>query len=281
MVLFESIFASLEAEETFHHQLVMGVFYICPVIFFVLHYVIAAPWGKTFQTLLGPTIPAPIGWCLFEIPNLLWAGLCCYDAFSRDKLTTANCSLLALFVGHYINRALIYPLQLNAHSKPLPIEVVLIAHFFTQINGYIQSRAILQFQTYPDNYLQHPQFWTGVVLFLLGVAINWQSDHILRNLRKPPPTPTTSTATTATQQTKSHYVIPHGGFFRYVSAPHYMGEILEWTGFAIATQSLAAWSFVLFTLINLVPRGVAHHQWYLQNFKDYPLERKAVIPFVW
>jgi hypothetical protein len=60
------------------------------------------------------------------------------------------------------------------------------------------------------------------------------------------------------------------------------GEILEWTGFAIASQSLAAWSFVAFTCANLIPRGVAHHQWYLEHFQDkYPRNRKAIIPFLW
>jgi 3-oxo-5-alpha-steroid 4-dehydrogenase 1 len=46
-----------------------------------------------------------------------------------------------------------------------------------------------------------------------------QSDAILRNLRKPGET---------------DYKIPKGGAFKFVSGANFLGEILEWTGFAIA-----------------------------------------------
>ena len=77
------------------------------------------------------------------------------------------------------------------------------------------------------------------------------------------------------------YQIPRGGWFERVSAPHYLGEILEWIGFALATRTKGAWMFVLFTSANLIPRGVSHHLWYQEHFKDYPKDRKAVIPWVW
>ena len=60
------------------------------------------------------------------------------------------------------------------------------------------------------------------------------------------------------------------------------GEMLEWLGFAVASQfSLPSVAFVVYTASNLIPRAVAHHQWYLRKFDDYPKERKwAVVPFV-
>ncbi len=36
-----------------------------------------------------------------------------------------------------------------------------------------------------DGGILHPRFVLGFVLFLAGMAINWQADSILRNLRKP------------------------------------------------------------------------------------------------
>ena len=51
---------------------------------------------------------------------------------------------------------------------------------------------------------------------------------ILRNLRAPGET---------------GYKIPVGGLFRWVSSPNYFGELLEWTGWAIATWSIPGVAF--------------------------------------
>ena len=75
--------------------------------------------------------------------------------------------------------------------------------------------------------------------------------------------------------------VPHGGLYRWVSAPNYLGEILEWVGFAIAAQTLAGWAFVAFTIANLAPRARSNHQWYLAKFPDYPGGRRALTPLVW
>jgi 3-oxo-5-alpha-steroid 4-dehydrogenase 1 len=65
-----------------------------------------------------------------------------------------------------------------------------------------------------------------------------------------------------------------------VSSPNYLGEIIEWTGWAIATWSLAGFSFALYTFANLAPRAFANHRWYRETFDDYPPDRKALIPGV-
>ena len=36
----------------------------------------------------------------------------------------------------------------------------------------------------------------------------------------------------------------------------------------------------LWTGFNLIPRALNHHEWYKENFKNYPKNRKAVIPFI-
>jgi hypothetical protein len=77
------------------------------------------------------------------------------------------------------------------------------------------------------------------------------------------------------------YKVPHGGLFRFVSAANFTAEILEWTGYAIATWSLPGLAFACFTFCNLAPRGVAHHRWYKRNMTGYPADRKAIIPFLW
>jgi steroid 5-alpha reductase family enzyme len=58
------------------------------------------------------------------------------------------------------------------------------------------------------------------------------------------------------------YYLPRGGLFELVACPHYLGEWIEWLGFALATRSTAAAAFALWTLCNLLPRAVAQRDWY-------------------
>ena len=74
--------------------------------------------------------------------------------------------------------------------------------------------------------------------------------------------------------------ISGGGMFRLVSMPNYLGELVEWIGWAIATWSLAGLGFALFTAANLVPRAWSSHRWYREHYDDYPGERRAIIPFL-
>ena len=76
------------------------------------------------------------------------------------------------------------------------------------------------------------------------------------------------------------YKIPDGGLYRWVSCPNYLGEILAWTGWAIAAWSLAFLAFAVFTVANLLPRALANHRWYRQTFPDYPASRRALLPFL-
>ena len=95
---------------------------------------------------------------------------------------------------------------------------------------------------------------------------NRQADHTLRSLRRPG---------------KSGYRIPHGGLYRWVSCPNYLGEIVEWTGWAVMTWSLAGLSFAVWAAANLAPRAWAHHAWYRKYFAEYPPERRALLPGLW
>ena len=102
------------------------------------------------------------------------------------------------------------------------------------------------------------------MLFFGGMALNKASDRQLAHLRV---------------QGKG-YQIPFGLGYRWVSCPNYLGEIIQWTGWAVATWSLAGWIFAIWTMANLVPRAIAHHRWYRETFADYPPTRRALIPYL-
>ena len=142
------------------------------------------------------------------------------------------------------------------------------AFFFTTVNGYVNGRYLTHIHEYPESHLNTIEFQTGSIMFWVGLIINWHSDSILRSLRKPGDT---------------GYKIPKGGMFEYVSGANYLGEIIEWLGFAIATGgAVPAVCFAASTICNIGPRAVQHHNWYLTKFEDYKkLGRKRIIPFVY
>ncbi|KAA3621560.1 MAG: DUF1295 domain-containing protein, partial [Bacteroidetes bacterium] len=118
-------------------------------------------------------------------------------------------------------------------------------------------------EPYPVSWFWDVRFIVGILVFVAGAYINFSSDNILLALRKPG---------------EKDYKIPYGGLFKYVSCPNLFGEILEWFGFAIMCWNLPALAFAVWTATNLIPRALSHHRWYLANFDNYPVSRKAVIP---
>jgi steroid 5-alpha reductase family enzyme len=105
-----------------------------------------------------------------------------------------------------------------------------------------------------------------MLLWAVGASINVQSDYHLIDLRR---------------MHGQGYHKPSTGLFRLVSAPNLLGEIVEWLGYAIACHQLAAYSFAFFTLCNLAPRALQHHEDYSKRFgSEFIKSRKALIPFV-
>ena len=116
---------------------------------------------------------------------------------------------------------------------------------------------------YTAAWITDPRLILGVALFFVGYYVNRRSDAMLAALRKPG---------------ESGYKIPRGWLYEWVSCPNYLGEIMVWCGWALATWSSAGAVFLLWTLANLLPRALSNHQWYRQTFDNYPAHRKAVFP---
>lgn len=240
--------------------------------FLVLHFGIAAPYGKhstsssSASRFFGPLINAKLAWTVFESPNLLWV---VWYLIHRENFGVANVMLLSMFTAHYINRSIVYPLRMSGSSRPVPLAVAVSGFSYCVINGYLQGQTLCRGIAYPDDYIRSSRFIFGALLFLAGFTINLHSDMILRQL-----------CDQRRRDKTADYSIPEGGAFELVSCANYMGEIVEWLGYAIACNNYAALSFLAFTCSNLIPRGLSHHEWYLQKFEDYPKRRRAVIPFL-
>ena len=250
-------------EQTFHAALVWAVFAMA-VLTFVSLMRLTAPYGRHYSGRgWGPEIPNRAGWVVMELPaTALFAVIYFLGGVASEPVPLA---LLGIWQCHYVNRTFVYSLRTRTAGKSMPITVVGSGFAFNVVNAYVNARFISEFGEYGAAWLGDPRFLGGLALFTVGLALNVHSDNILLRLRKPG---------------RTDYSIPRGGAFRYVSCPNYLGELLEWCGWAVATWSLGGLAFFTYTAANLVPRALSHHRWYRQRFTDYPAARKAVIPGV-
>lgn len=240
----------------------VGWYALAAVTFFALLFV-TAPYGRHRREARGPTVPSWLGWVTMESPSVI-AFIACYAAAPGARLGAVAWVLFAMWQLHYVHRAWIFPFRMRGAGRPMPILVMGSAMFFTSVNGYLNARWITWLgPEYEAAWLRDPRFLVGAALFVVGFAINQHSDWVLFRLRKPGET---------------GYKIPHGGFYRFVSCPNYLGEIIEWCGWALCTWSPPGLAFALWTLANLAPRARAHHAWYRRTFGDYPPERRALLP---
>lgn len=221
-----------------------------------------APYGRHASTAWGPSIDNRLGWCLMELVSLVvFVGLVLSGPTAK---TTPMWIFFGLWAAHYVNRSLIFPWRTRTSGKLIPVAIVGSAILFNSVNAGINGYYFgWSGATYPDTWLSDPRFIIGLAIFIIGAGINIWADNTLIALRSGGAT---------------GYTIPRGGLFNFVSCPNHMGEIIQWSGFALMAWNLPALSFAVWTACNLIPRAISHHKWYRKTFAEYPLERRAVIP---
>lgn len=224
---------------------------------------IVAPFGRHTRKDFGPMINNIFGWVVMESVSLIVFSYFFLNGSGAKSLL--NWFFAALWVAHYLNRAFIYPFRQKNKKGKMPLAIMISAIFFNLMNGFLNGYYLGNFETYAISWIYTPQFIIGILLFTSGVYINYKSDAMLLALRKPGET---------------GYKIPRGFLFNKISCPNHFGEIIEWIGFALMTWNIASFSFALWTFANLAPRSVAHHKWYKEKFEEYPIERKALIPYL-
>lgn len=242
--------------------LIVGFAVLSPMVLIFLFFV-SAPYGRHIRDNWGPEINNKWGWCLMEVPTILLF-LFFYLIGDTTYLIVPSFFLL-IWMIHYIHRTLIFPFLIRGKNN-MPIIIMIFGMVFNIINTYLQARWINTFSNnYSLNWLLTLNFQLGIIIFVIGFVINIHSDYKIRNLRDPG---------------EDEYKIPRGGLFQWVSSPNYLGEIIEWSGWAIMTCSLPGLIFAIWTFANLAPRAYANHLWYLEKFSEYPDKRKALIPYI-
>ena len=253
--------------ETFYNYLTLGMAALAAVVFVILYFVTAG-YGQFRTQQWGWSIDNKLAWVLMEAPAFLTMLGIWY--WSGCPTAAPQVVLMGLFLLHYFQRSFVFPLLMTGKSR-MPVTIMLSGVTFNVINGIMQGGALYWFprEAYEAgwSYLADGTTIFGLAVFFIGMAINLHSDHVIRHLRKPGDT--------------RHY-LPQKGMYRYVTSANYLGEIIEWTGFAIVAGSTAAWVFVWWTAANLVPRAHAIYNRYREEFGRKALVgRKRIVPFVY
>lgn len=231
------------------------------------------PYGRFGTGRVGLKMSPRLGWFLMEFP----ASVCFlyFYCTGEHPLRTVSLVFLAVWCIHYANRGYIFPALIRVapgYRQTFNLAVVASGWLVTSLHGYLNGSFIAGYGAHlTDAWLTDPRFIIGIIVYYAGYLFNLHSDHILRNLRPQNP---------AAAQGAPRYTIPRGGGFTWVSNPHYLAELIAWSGFAIATWSLAGVFILTISAANLLPRALANHRWYRETFPDYPADRKAILPYI-
>lgn len=231
---------------------------------FLSLFFIVAPYGRHTREGWGPSMSQRLGWVVMESPAFF--GFLALYLTGPHAAEPAPIALAALWLLHYGQRTFVFPARIRATDKRTPVAIVATAFGYNILNAIVCAPAASAFEAKDAAWLSDPRFIVGAALFLLGFVGNFICDEQLRRLRKPG---------------EGTYKIPRGGLYELVSSPNYLCEIVEWTGWAIASWSLGGLAFAIYTFANLAPRARSNHAWYRATFPDYPSRRRALVPFVW
>ncbi len=254
-------------------NIVLILEYVFAFFCFVTLYFIPAGYGKMVNKKWGFAINNKIGWLIMECPTIIvmfsFIIRGYYLPLTKEEYTSRILVLLP-FICHYIYRSFIFPFLLRGKSL-MPITIVLMGLVFNTINASLISTwcfYLCPAPFYSYSYFKSPTFIIGSLIFLIGFIANIDSDAYIRRLRKVGDT--------------KHY-FPHCHLYRFVSSANYLGEMVEWLGFAILTSNPASYLFLVWTSANLIPRS---HAIYKQYQKEFPEEMaqskvKRIFPFIY
>jgi 3-oxo-5-alpha-steroid 4-dehydrogenase 3 / polyprenol reductase len=182
------------------------------------------------------------------------------DNYNNNTTTVGWTCAMVLLLAHLLRRCYeCYHVHRYGNSR-------------MHLAGYVVG--ILHYAMLPWNFTKRSQSSSMVIMTVIGVSLCVYGQYeqhmhhvILSRLR-----------------TKdAMYAIPQGRWFVYVSCPHYLAEIIIYTGLVIILiPNLRTCALLAWVVTNLTVSAWNSHQWYLDTFGDEyaALRRKAIVPFV-
>ena len=187
------------------HQILIGFSAVGLLVFIALFFV-KAGYGMFRTAQWGFSIPNKIGWLLMEAP-VFFVMLILWLQSDRSVLSVPFLFFL-LFELHYFQRSFVFPFLMKGKSR-MPVAIMLMGVVFNLLNGYIQGEWLFFLapeDLYSSAYLCRINCWIGILVFFLGMGINWHSDYVIRHLRQPGDT--------------RHY-LPEKGLYHWVTSGNY------------------------------------------------------------
>lgn len=112
----------------------------------------------------------------------------------------------------------------------------------------------------------------AIALFLWAWWHQYTTSKILADLRK------NKNGEVITNEHK----LPFGDWFEYLSSPPQVAEILMYTSITLILYKNTTWWYVyMWVIVNQVECSLLSHWWYEKTFKNFPKNRKALIPFIY
>ena len=121
----------------------------------------------------------------------------------------------------------------------------------------------------------------GTCLFMWSWWHQFRCTVILSHLRSQDPL--TKSHTSQRHRSSYAYGVPRGDWFELVSSPHYLAEVIIYSAlFLIMRGENLYWLLViLFVIMVLSLSARQTHSWYKRKFKEYPVERCAMFPWIY
>lgn len=247
-----------------HFGLVIFAFALA-VVYFIGQIIKPIPYGRHASGSGRLPIPIRIAKVIIGvIPNVVFFTLT-YFVAGQHFDEAPNIIFFCLYIIHYLERSFVTPLiSRYSHNKIrlwIPLSLFLTGLLFSYINAEFIGSA-----EYCDNYLYDPRFVLGLIIFIIGFAMNRAADYQLVFMRK--------------SWSDTKYSIPKGPLYFLISCPNYFGEGLQWFGWAVMTWSVAGVVTWLLSEATFIPRSRQNHKWLRNQFLDYPTIRKGLIPFI-
>lgn len=83
----------------------------------------------------------------------------------------------------------------------------------------------------------------------------------------------------------NNYGRPDGDWFELVSSPHFFAEILIYVAMLVCFVPRDGrscwWLVVVYVLSTLTLSARQTHMWYQRKLEDYPVHRRAILPWIY
>ena len=270
--------ANIVIERFWIHWALVILGLILAVVTFILQVRKPARYGRHEKHSGRLYIPQRLAHMLSDgIPGVLFFTVL-YFVVGRNFANPINIVFYCLFTIHYIHRGIIHPLVMRYGNSKVSLFIPVAGFVANLLYHYVNVDFISSACFYPDYYYD-PRFIIGVILFIVGFVINRMADTYLAYLRCRK-NKEEDDSKAVDNDGGGKYFIPECCLFKLVVNPNYLGEGIEWLGWAIATWSLPGLVWWLFTMATFIPRSRHNLAWYRRQFEDFPTYRRGMIPFI-